>query len=143
MRITSDCPLIDPYLCNNMLNYFMKNNFDYMSNILERTFPVGLDCEIFTMKALKKTIKTTKSRFNQEHVTPYMRNPNRFNIKNFYNNHKVEKQRWTLDYPLDLKFINKAFEKFNARKKLRWYRLYKLYKKDAKNKKYINQKYII
>ena len=142
IRITSDCPLIDPHLCYKMLNYFLKNKYDYLSNILKRSYPVGLDCEIFTMNALKKTYQKAKSKFDLEHVTPYMRNPKRFKIKNFYQNRKIEKQRWTLDYPLDLDLIKLAFIKFGAFKEFKWYRLYKLLKKNSKDKGYINQQYI-
>tara|TARA_B100000780_G_scaffold269209_1_gene227843 strand:+ start:1201 stop:1914 length:714 start_codon:yes stop_codon:yes gene_type:complete len=142
IRITSDCPLLDPFLCSKMLNIFLKNKYDYLSNILIRSYPVGLDCEIFTIKTLEKTFKNAKSKFDLEHVTPYMRSKKRFKIKNFYQNQKLEKQRWTLDYPLDLKFINLAFLKFGAFKEFKWYRLYKLFKKNSKNKGYINQQYI-
>ncbi len=142
IRITSDCPLIDPHLCNKMLNYFLKNKYDYLSNILKRSYPVGLDCEIFTMNTLEKTFKKAKSKYDLEHVTTFMRNPEKFKIKNFFQNKKIEKQRWTLDYPLDLEFIKIAFTKFKAFREFRWYRLYKLFKKDSRGKGYINQQYI-
>ncbi len=142
IRITSDCPLLDPKLCNKMLNYFLKNKYDYLSNILKRTYPVGLDCEIFTMNALKKTFKNARSKFDLEHVTPYMKNPKKFKIKNFYQNKKIDKQRWTLDYPLDYEFIKIAFLKFGAFKKFEWYRLYNLFKNNSKKNGYINKQYI-
>lgn len=142
IRVTSDCPLWDPYLCNKMLKYFLRNNYDYLSNILKRSYPVGLDCEIFTMNTLKKTFKKAKSKYDLEHVTTFMRNPKKFKIKNFFQNKKIEKQRWTLDYPLDLEFIKIAFIKFKAFKEFKWYRLYKLFKKNSGGKGYINQQYI-
>ena len=106
MRITSDCPLLDPNLCSQMLNSFLKNKIDYISNILIRSFPKGLDCEIFNFKTLEKTFKLAKSKYDKEHVTPYIKKSNRFKKKNFINKDGFyNDQRWTLDYKEDLKMI--------------------------------------
>jgi len=61
LRITGDCPLIDPYLIDEMLQIFNKSNLDYLSNCLPPSFPDGLDTEIFTFKTLKKTWKEAET----------------------------------------------------------------------------------
>ena len=143
IRITSDCPLIDPYLCEKMLQCFIKEKCNYLSNILKRTYPVGLDCEIFDFKTLKKSYKLTNNKFNLEHVTPYMRKSKLFKKINYTNDTNSHgSQRWTLDYPEDLKFIKIAFEEFGAFSFFSWKKLYKLYKIKFKFHQFPNKKYI-
>jgi spore coat polysaccharide biosynthesis protein SpsF (cytidylyltransferase family) len=143
MRITSDCPLIDPHLCEKMIKYFLKKKINYLSNILKRTYPVGLDCEIFDFNSLEKSYELTNNNFNLEHVTPFMRNSKLFKKENYPNNiNYFKSQRWTLDYPEDLKFIKIAFLKFGAFKFFSWKRLFKLYKYKYKLNNFPNKKYI-
>ena len=71
MRITGDCPLIDPEICGKVLA-MMKDDVDYASNILPRGFPRGLDCECFTFDALDQANRMTDEPYDREHVTPWM-----------------------------------------------------------------------
>jgi spore coat polysaccharide biosynthesis protein SpsF (cytidylyltransferase family) len=143
VRITSDCPLIDPYLCEKMIQRFIKGKCNYLSNILKRTYPIGLDCEIFDFKTLRKSYKLTNNKFNLEHVTPYMRKSKLFKKINYTSgNNSYGSQRWTLDYPEDLKFIKIAFEEFRAFSFFSWKKLYKLYKIKFKLREFPNKKYI-
>lgn len=72
MRITGDCPLISPELCGEVLRKFKESGADYASNIHPRTFPRGLDCEVFTMALLEEAHSKAWSEYEKEHVTPYI-----------------------------------------------------------------------
>lgn len=75
IRITGDCPLISPELCGAVLSALKRYEADYASNIEPRTFPKGLDCEAFTMEALKVADRLTFGG-EREHVTPWLRRAN-------------------------------------------------------------------
>ena len=76
IRITGDCPLVDPILIDKMLKFFLENNFDYVFNTIERTYPDGLDVEIFTFSTLEKAFFEATWISEREHVTPYIiKNP--------------------------------------------------------------------
>ena len=98
IRITSDCPFIDIEVLEKMMTNFEQNNFDYYSNINPRTFPKGLDIEIFKFNVLKKAWKNAKTDFEKEHVTPFIINHSKFKRRNFKNNINLNnKLRVTLD----------------------------------------------
>lgn len=77
MRVTADCPLIEPEICADVLRLLIKGQFDYASNCFpHRTFATGLDCEAFTMEALEAAAFCATDSYDREHVTPWMqRNP--------------------------------------------------------------------
>ena len=106
IRITGDCPLIDPKIVDDFIKKFQTNNYDYIHNFDPRTFPDGMDIEIFTHIALKKAWKKAKLASEREHVTAYFRNnSDKFKIKNIKNRNNFSKYRITLDYKEDLKLI--------------------------------------
>jgi spore coat polysaccharide biosynthesis protein SpsF (cytidylyltransferase family) len=110
IRITGDCPVIDPYLVEEMLQFFLKNNFDYVSNIHPATYPDGLDAEIFSFQTLEKTTLNAKLKSEREHVTPYMENnPELFKTYNFENNEDLSHIRLTVDQKEDLELIQKIY----------------------------------
>jgi len=114
VRITSDCPLIDPDIISKLINIFkelhQKGDIDYLSNCLTRTFPRGLDIEIFTIQALKNAHDGATKVFELEHVTPYIyQHPEIFTIKNYENNIDLSNYRWTLDTPEDFEFISEVY----------------------------------
>jgi spore coat polysaccharide biosynthesis protein SpsF len=83
VRITSDCPLIDPMTIDTVVNRLSETDADYASNILERTFPRGLDVEAFTLDSFRRVADKAKKPHHREHVTPlYREQPNMFNLKN-------------------------------------------------------------
>ena len=123
IRITSDCPVIDPLIVDNMLQYFFKenqsSNLDYLSNVLPRTFPRGLDTEIFSFNALAKAHHEATQQYEREHVTPYIYNhPEIFTIKNFTNEKDYSFHRWTVDTPEDLLLIEKIYAELYNKNKL-------------------------
>lgn len=108
VRITSDNPLIDPYLVEKVISKFEQESCDYISNVILRTFPYGTEVEIFTFEALEKTWKESKKQQDREHVTSYIyKNPNKFNIQNFSNNEDLSHFKWTVDTENDFKKVKK------------------------------------
>src|SRR4029453_12867490 len=81
-RVTSDCPLFSPRILDDMLAAFNPDSMDYMStNWPQRTFPVGLDCEVMRGDALLATAESATDAYEREHVTPhFFRNPDRFRL---------------------------------------------------------------
>ena len=122
VRITSDCPLMDYRLIDEMIEFFLKKDCDYLSNIHPPSLPDGFDIEIFTFKSLETSYKNAKESFQKEHVTPYIWDqPNKFNISNFSTNLKdkklYEKYRLTLDYIEDYLVIFEIYNKLYKKNK--------------------------
>ncbi|MCF6465226.1 cytidylyltransferase domain-containing protein [Clostridium sp. Cult2] len=117
VRLTSDCPLIDPEVTNDVIDFYLNNNnnLDYVSNTLERTFPRGLDTEVFSFEALEKAFNEATLQRDKEHVTPYIwDNPNKFSLGNYKNNVNYSHLRWTLDTEEDYELISRVYkELFN------------------------------
>lgn len=115
VRITSDCPLIDPEIIDKGLNIFLNNNYSYLSNCHpDYTYPDGYDVEIFTMEALETAWKKAVLPSEREHVTPYIwKNEKReFFLSSFANNVDLSKFRLSVDEPEDFMLISKIIEKF-------------------------------
>ncbi len=114
IRITSDCPLIDPEIIDKMLEQFLseKSKIDYMSNVFPRMFPRGLDTEIFTCDALEISFNNAVNQNDLEHVTPYIyQHPEKFKIKNFANDKDLSFHRWTIDTTEDYELIKSIYNK--------------------------------
>jgi spore coat polysaccharide biosynthesis protein SpsF len=107
-RITADCPLIDPDLVDQMIRLFKETpGIDYLSNTLDRTFPRGMDIEIFKTSALEKAARSV-DRDEREHVTLFLyRHPETFHLMNFCYSEDNSQLRWTVDTEDDLKAIRK------------------------------------
>jgi spore coat polysaccharide biosynthesis protein SpsF len=115
VRITADCPLIDPDIINKTIDLHLLKNSDYTCNTLKETFPDGLDVEIFTYEALQKAWKEAKLTSEREHVTSYIRNHREiFKISGLENIQNLSKKRWTLDEYDDYKFLKIIFESVYA-----------------------------
>jgi spore coat polysaccharide biosynthesis protein SpsF (cytidylyltransferase family) len=113
MRITSDCPLIDPFLCNKLIDYIKKNDFDYVSNVGTVMYPHGLDCEIFKTINLEKAYKNANLLFEKEHVTQNIRNDPVTKIGSLSSPYKnLENLRWTIDNRKDFEVLSKIFKDF-------------------------------
>lgn len=114
IRITSDCPLIDFNIIDNMIEKFLykqNSNIDYMNNTLEPTLPRGYDVEIFSFRALVKANFEAKLDYEREHVTPYIYfNPDKFNLSLFRYRYDYSKYRLTLDTKEDFEVISSIFE---------------------------------
>lgn len=98
IRITSDCPLIDHVVLSEILEFYLDNNYDYVSNTLSRTYPRGLDIEVFSFPCLEKVYKSAQHPEYREHVTPYIYgNTEKFKIYDFQSPENFSQYRWTLD----------------------------------------------
>lgn len=144
MRITADCPLIDPNVCSEVLQLLIWRKLDYVSNCHEqRTFPKGLDCEVFTYDCLEYAYVMVKEDYKRylnleaagklanfkpsikqclydmEHVTPYMirhKDINKAIVKRLGAN--SSRQNWCIDYPEDIERIEKIIAKVKKPPKL-------------------------
>lgn len=112
VRVTSDCPLIDSAITGQIIQYYLDNRekYDYVSNTIDRTYPRGLDTEVFSFKALEKAFNEATSQRDREHVTPYIwDNPNLFKILQYRGEVDYSDLRWTLDTTEDFELINRIY----------------------------------
>lgn len=110
LRVTSDCPLIDPALCEAVIAARAESGADYASNNMPRLFPHGLDCEAFTRAALEQAAQDATEAHDREHVTLWLRRtPDMRRVGVAGPGWPAKQQRWTLDYPEDFTFFSKLF----------------------------------
>ncbi len=113
IRLTGDCPLIDHRLLDRLIRFFNSSKFSYVSNIIKRSFPHGMDMEMFNYNTLEKIKKSAKSKFDKEHVTSYItKNRKEFLIGHLLNIKNEKKYRITVDYREDLKLVDKIINYF-------------------------------
>ncbi|WP_270852647.1 glycosyltransferase family protein [Fusobacterium varium] len=121
VRITSDCPCIDPEILDELIEKHLNEENDYTSNSLVRTFPHGLDCEIFSYKILKEAYENAKEKFEFEHVTPYIykTNKNKYKIGQLLLNKNKEysKIRITLDTKEDYILLCEVYDNLYSNNK--------------------------
>ena len=120
VRITGDCPLVDPELVDAIIASFAPRNVDYLCNGNPPTFPDGLDTEVFTYSALEQAARHANTSDELEHVTPYIRESGRFTAENFFNDNDYSRERWTVDEPADLTVIDAVFRHFSPRINFGW-----------------------
>lgn len=114
MRVTSDCPLIDPEVCAAVLRLRGEESADYATNTMPPSWPHGLDCEAFTIAALDEADATATDPSDREHVTPWIRRNRAFRRVNLAGpGGELAAQRWTLDYPEDLAFLRELHARFD------------------------------
>jgi spore coat polysaccharide biosynthesis protein SpsF len=119
VRVTSDCPLIDPKLIEKAIACFQQHyqELDYLSNTLQRTFPRGMCVEVFRFEALKRAFFEASLPYAREHVTPYiLERKNQFRIANFSQSCDDSALRLTVDTPEDFELIKKILEDLYPRK---------------------------
>ncbi len=118
VRICSDSPLIDPKIINKVYFFYLKNNYDYVSNKIFPSYPIGMGVEIVNFESLKKANKLTKNSHEKEHVTAYIyKRPKKFKIKNIGLKKKLLNYRVVLDYAEDFKLISNILKYFSKQKK--------------------------
>ena len=106
VRITADCPLLDPAVSGLVVQRFLRGGLDYCSNILPPTFPDGLDTEIVSFAALERVWRIARLESDREHVTTYIRtHPGEFRVANVESATDLSSLRWTVDEPADLEFV--------------------------------------
>jgi glutamate-1-semialdehyde aminotransferase/spore coat polysaccharide biosynthesis protein SpsF (cytidylyltransferase family) len=115
VRITADCPLIDPAVIDKVIARFQVGDCDYASNAVRYTYPDGLDTEVCSFAALERAWREAKKPAEREHVMPYLRTA-KFRTANVESDSPVPlgKYRWTVDYPADLEFVRKIYTAFSG-----------------------------
>jgi glutamate-1-semialdehyde 2,1-aminomutase/spore coat polysaccharide biosynthesis protein SpsF len=115
LRITADCPLLDPEVSGRVLKTLLQEKADYASNISPLTFPDGLDTEAFRFKALERAWKTASRKAEREHVTPFLRNhPELFKQAAVTSPADLSHLRLTVDEPADLEFLRALIKRLNG-----------------------------
>jgi spore coat polysaccharide biosynthesis protein SpsF len=121
VRITSDCPLIDPELVDETIKLFLNEHADYASNVLTRKFPRGLDAEVFTAAALEKAWRDAREPHQREHVTPYLyEHPELFRLVSARGEVDYSFYRWTLDTTADLRLLREIYARFGNHDTFGW-----------------------
>jgi len=111
LRITADCPLIDPVLVDALVDFYFKGEFDYALNCEPPTLPDGLDAEVFSFAVLQQTHENATLPSEREHVTPYMRkHPEIFSIGRWRNAQDWSHLRWTVDEPEDFHLVSRVIK---------------------------------
>jgi spore coat polysaccharide biosynthesis protein SpsF len=131
VRITSDCPLIDPDVTDNTIRSFLERRPDYASNALQRSYPRGLDTEVMTFGTLARAWQEARLSYQRAHVTPYIyENPDRFNILAIKGVADYSPQRWTLDTAEDLAFIRAVYDRLDNDDRFSWHDVLALLEQD-------------
>lgn len=113
VRITSDCPLIDPAVVDEVVRAFMKKQADFACNVSPRTYPRGLDTEVFSFAALKNAWQICDQPHQREHVTPlFYERADLFRTTYVRESKDFSQHRWTLDTPADLRLIREIYSHF-------------------------------
>ncbi len=114
-RVTSDCPLHDPALIDEVLSHFLYNidKYDFCANTLNRTYPRGVDLSLVKFQALEKAWREAKQPYERVHVMPYIReHPEIFRLCSYEKKGEpLDHLRWTVDTEEDLKFVREIFKR--------------------------------
>jgi spore coat polysaccharide biosynthesis protein SpsF (cytidylyltransferase family) len=115
LRITADCPILDPRIVREVVDLHLSSGADYTSNTLPECYPDGLDCEIFRGTVLERAWREARLPSEREHVTPYMKkNPGLFRLVSLKSPENLNHMRWTLDTPDDLEFLSRIFQELGT-----------------------------
>ena len=111
VRITSDCPLIDPALIDQVIAVYEEGGSDYVSNMLPPTWPYGMAVEVFSAAALAQAHAEATQAAEREHVTPFLYwYPERYRLRNVASPVDLSQHRWTVDTPEDYTLVSRLFD---------------------------------
>jgi spore coat polysaccharide biosynthesis protein SpsF len=111
VRLTGDCPLCDPLLIDNIINFHLSGEYDYSCNTFSPTYPDGLDVEICRFSCLEIAHREAILPSHREHVTQFIhKQPEKFKIGDYQSNVDHSNLRWTVDEQLDFELITKIYE---------------------------------
>ena len=113
VRVTSDCPLIDPAVVDRVIRAYKSSASGevYASNTIQRTYPRGMDCEVFSSVVLDEAAREATEPSDREHVTPFIyRHPERYGLLNVKYDLDCSRYRWTVDTPEDFELIKRILE---------------------------------
>jgi len=120
VRITGDCPLIDPELVDQVIAAYETQGVDYLTNTFPPTYPDGLDTEVFSYRALELAANQAVNSIEREHVTPFIRESGQFKTGNVAHNQDCSQERWTVDEAADFEVISSVFNHFHPRTDFGW-----------------------
>jgi spore coat polysaccharide biosynthesis protein SpsF len=121
VRVTSDCPLIDPGVIDKIVRAFLEAKPDYASNVIERTYPRGLDTEVMSLSALGRVWRQAAEPYQRIHVCPYFyQNPEKFDLLNVTHEKDYSADRWTVDTSEDLAFVREVYRRLGNDDGIRW-----------------------
>jgi len=121
VRVTSDCPLIDPELIDDVVRAMCRAMPHYASNILQRTYPRGLDCEVTSLAALEQAWREAAEPYQRVHVMPYFyQNPQRFRLVSVVGDADFSHYRWTVDSPDDLDMVRTLYRRMDCDDSFSW-----------------------
>jgi len=125
VRLTADCPLLDPALTDNVIYALLESDppADLALNRIpgDRTYPIGLDVEVCTFQALERAWKEAHKMYQREHVLPYLyEEPSRFRVVHVRHSEDYGDLRWTVDTPQDLAFVRAVYSHFAPRDIFPW-----------------------
>lgn len=121
VRITSDCPLIEPEIVDKVIDIFLQSGADYASNTIDRSYPRGLDTEVFKKSCLDRAWKDALEQHQRVHVTPYL-----YEMPQLFRNIQVRGEtdlsdmRWTVDTKEDYEFVSAIYTHFGNRDDFTW-----------------------
>jgi spore coat polysaccharide biosynthesis protein SpsF len=125
VRLTADCPLLDPGVVDHTVEVFLQSGVDFAANRLpppfKRTYPIGLDTEVCTFAALERAWKEARAPYEREHVMPYLYEvAGRFKIIRVDYDKDYGDRRWTVDTPEDLELVRQVFARLGDKKNFTW-----------------------
>lgn len=116
VRLTADCPLADPDLIDQVVGFCVEGGYDYASNVLEPTFPDGLDIEVMRLESLAAAWREATLASEREHVTPFLyKHPERFSLGSYKSAQDLSSLRWTVDEPEDFELIERIYRELYPR----------------------------
>ena len=133
VRVTSDCPLLDAKLIDEVVQFCTENQLDYYSNVLQEVYPDGLDVEVFSFKALENAWQNATAVADREHVTPYIRRNSRVIVPQNTIDKKYSNLRITVDEPADFAVIQQLIVNLGANQPWKTYADYLLEHPEIKN----------
>ncbi|MCM8542612.1 MAG: glycosyltransferase family protein [Lentisphaeraceae bacterium] len=122
IRLTGDCPLSDPEVIDDLVQYYLERDCDYAANCVKAHYPDGLDAEVFSFKVLEETYNNAQMPSQLEHVTPYIRECGLYRIAHYEPEFDYSHLRWTVDEPEDFILVKNIFESlFPKDENFSWY----------------------
>ena len=109
VRVTPDCPLLDPRVVDEVIEAYMSGEYDYVTNTLRYTYPDGLDVEVFSFSVLERAWAEAQLPSEREHVTSYIRNSGHFRLFNIENQTDLSHLRWSVDTEADLALVGAIY----------------------------------
>ena len=121
VRLTADCPLIDPKIIDLCIKKFLSKKYDFVANTsppYNKSYPDGMDVEVFSFKTIEKVNSKCKNKKDLEHVTPFIwRKKKEYKLYRFKLKKNLSKYRFTLDYKEDFTLIKRLFVNLNTNRR--------------------------